>query len=91
MRPWIWLGLATALIVLGVVPWGDFQGHTNWAKVGWIPFVSPPIRLRDIVINVVLFAPLGAAVAAIVGRNAAIRTALIYGVILSFLAEAAQL
>lgn len=51
--------LATAPIVVALFPWGDFQGHTHWAKVGWVPFVSPPIRIRDIVANLLLFAPLG--------------------------------
>jgi glycopeptide antibiotics resistance protein len=40
-------------------PWGDLQGHAHWSKVGWIPFVSAPIRLRDIVLNALLCAPIG--------------------------------
>jgi hypothetical protein len=54
--------LSIGVIALVVVPWGDFQGHTHWAKVGWIPFVSPPVRLRDMVANLLLFAPFGAAI-----------------------------
>ena len=57
------LALAIAVIAAAVVPWGDFQGHTHWDKVGWIPLVSPPVRLRDIIANLLLFAPLGIAVA----------------------------
>ena len=40
-------------------PWGDFRGHTHWMNVGWIPFVSPPVRLSDVILNVLLFLPLG--------------------------------
>jgi glycopeptide antibiotics resistance protein len=42
-----------------VVPWSDLQDHTHWFKVQWIPFVSPPIKLRDIVVNVLLYWPFG--------------------------------
>jgi glycopeptide antibiotics resistance protein len=40
-------------------PWGDFQGHTHWGNVRWIPFVTPPISAGDIAQNVLLFLPLG--------------------------------
>ena len=54
--------VVTALLALIVIfPWGDFQGHTHWDEVGWIPFASPPIRVRDIVLNFMLFMPLGTA------------------------------
>lgn len=58
-----WSGvMAAALFALVVItPWGDFQGHTHWDEVGWIPFMSPPVRVRDIVLNLLLFAPLGLA------------------------------
>ena len=39
-------------------PWGDLQNHGHWQRVGWIPFVSP-YRLRDMVLNTMLCAPLG--------------------------------
>ena len=53
-----WLGWV-AIILAIVVPWGDFQGHTHWAKVAWIPFVSPPVKLIDIVGNIALYLPFG--------------------------------
>ena len=34
-------------------------GHTHWQKVQWIPFVSPPVKLIDIVVNVWLYVPFG--------------------------------
>jgi len=53
-----------ALIAAIAYPWNDLQDHSHWARVGWIPFLSPPVRFFDIVANVVLFVPLGVAVAA---------------------------
>jgi glycopeptide antibiotics resistance protein len=51
--------LWSAFIMLLVVPWGGFQDHIHWGKVGWIPFVSRPLKLSDIVANVLLYVPLG--------------------------------
>ena len=55
----IGFGVWAAAIVAATVPWHDFVGHTHWQKVQWIPFVSPPVRLVDIVVNLLLYAPLG--------------------------------
>jgi glycopeptide antibiotics resistance protein len=81
---------AVAIIVLAVLPWGDFQGHTHWSRVGWIPFVSPPVRLSDIIANLLLFAPLGAATAAD-GRPRPVLRAAITAGCLSFIGESTQL
>jgi VanZ family protein len=51
--------LWTLLIVAVVLPWTTFQNHTHWQRVGWIPFMSPPIRIRDVVLNVLLYVPWG--------------------------------
>ena len=62
------LGLlvATLLLIVAIdVPW-DLQDHTHWAKVGWLPFWSPPVRFLDIVANVLLGVPVG--IAAVVNR-----------------------
>jgi glycopeptide antibiotics resistance protein len=85
--------LTTGLIVLVVFPWGDFQGHTHWQKVGWIPFVSPPVRLFDIIANALLFMPFGAALMVNSGRRGrkALAVATLAGTALSFSGEAAQL
>jgi glycopeptide antibiotics resistance protein len=45
------------LIIAIVFPWRSFQTHTHWESVQWIPFVSPPIRARDIVGNAALYVP----------------------------------
>jgi hypothetical protein len=54
-RGWIWI----AVVVVAVVPWYDFQSHSHWRRVGWLPFLSPPVRLRDIVINTAMYVPFG--------------------------------
>jgi glycopeptide antibiotics resistance protein len=51
--------LWTGVIVLLVFPWTSLQNHTHWPRVSWIPFVSPPFRIRDIVVNVLLYVPWG--------------------------------
>jgi glycopeptide antibiotics resistance protein len=56
---WWPLALWTGLIVLVVFPWFHYQNHTHWQRVAWIPFVSPPIKIRDIVVNLLLYAPWG--------------------------------
>ncbi len=55
--------LSILLIFVVVYPWGTLQDHAHWNKIGWLPFVSPPVRLRDIVLNVLLFMPLGSSLA----------------------------
>jgi glycopeptide antibiotics resistance protein len=53
------LTLWTVLIALAVVPWANYQHHSHWQRIGWIPFGSPEVRLRDIILNVLLYAPWG--------------------------------
>src|SRR5258708_21737911 len=54
-------GLVVSLLAGFVAdyPWGDWVGHSHWARVGWIPFVSGPVTLPDIAQNLLLFAPVG--------------------------------
>ena len=59
VRARIGLGVWSAVIVAATVPWTDFVGHTHWQKVQWIPFRSPPIKLIDVVVNVLLYLPFG--------------------------------
>jgi glycopeptide antibiotics resistance protein len=84
------LFLAIALVIVAVLPWRSFQDHPHWGKVGWIPFVSPPVRLGDMVRNFVLFAPLGATISLRV-RSHPIATAAASAFLLSFAAETVQL
>ena len=55
MRLLLW----TCLIAAVTVPWTDMQNHTHWRKVQWIPFVSPPVKLIDIIVNILLYLPFG--------------------------------
>lgn len=41
------------------MPWESWQDHPHWSRVVWVPFLTPPWKLRDIVGNVVLYLPLG--------------------------------
>jgi hypothetical protein len=75
------------------LPWGDFQNHTHWARIGWIPFVSPPVRPLDIAENLLLFAPLGVFVGledGTSGPRAGLRAGFV-ALCVSFLGEWAQL
>ncbi len=60
---------AIGLILLVVVPWRSYQDHTHWARVQWVPFASPPVKVSDIVGNILLYVPLG--VTAVRRRGAA--------------------
>jgi glycopeptide antibiotics resistance protein len=51
----LWVGV----IIVVVVPWYRIQDHSHWAGVQWIPFVTPPLRLRDIVANTLFYIPFG--------------------------------
>ena len=97
---WLRPGVSRLLAVgFGVVafaadwPWGDLQNHTHWAKVAWIPFVSPPVRPFDILQNLLLFAPFGWFVALSAhdaGRRDVWRAALLT-LFIAFAGEASQL
>ncbi len=75
------LPLSIALALAADFPWGDFQGHTHWHNVGWIPFVSPPVRPGDIALNLLLFFPLGVFAAR---RVRAPATALAHSALIAF-------
>lgn len=90
-RSRIVFALSTALIVALVVPWTRFQDHSHWQRVGWIPFVSPPVRARDIVVNVLLYVPWGYfGVRVRDGRWRAVLTVVVSAAVLSLMTEASQ-
>jgi glycopeptide antibiotics resistance protein len=53
------LALWILVIIIGVVPWFSMTSHAHWPRIGWIPFESPPVRLRDMILNVALYVPFG--------------------------------
>ena len=55
----VWLALWIAVIVAVVVPWGRFVNHTHWGTVQWVPFVTPPVKVFDVVANVLFYMPYG--------------------------------
>jgi glycopeptide antibiotics resistance protein len=81
--------LSCLLVLVADFPWGDLQSHSHWGRVGWIPFVSPPYRLRDIALNTILCAPLGG----FAGRmfRWPLSTAFLLALVLSLAGEWAQI
>ena len=55
--PWFWIWVSVVLLV--VVPWGSFEDHMRGHRIGWIPFISPPVQIVDVVLNVFLYVPVG--------------------------------
>jgi glycopeptide antibiotics resistance protein len=51
--------LWTAVIIVAVVPWASYQNHSHWSRVAWLPFISSEVKIRDIVVNLLLYAPWG--------------------------------
>lgn len=80
---------SATLIVVAIFPWRGFDPTPHWHRVGWIPFVSRPVSVVDIVGNVALFAPFGASIAYRAQRPALTRVS-IAAFVLSFLGEWSQ-
>lgn len=78
-------------IVLGTVPFFSLQNHTHWYKVGWIPFVTPPVRIGDILLNVAIYIPMGFLQRRRATRARTVVTATACGLALSFFCETTQL
>jgi glycopeptide antibiotics resistance protein len=82
--------LWTGAILVAVVPW-DLQNHTHWAKVCWIPFVTPPVKTSDIVANLLLYLPWGFCFARRRAAPVRIGWVVAYAAALSIATEATQL
>jgi glycopeptide antibiotics resistance protein len=54
----VWVGTVVFIVLATTWPWTDFRGHTHWGKVEWVPFTHR-IVARDLLPNVLLFAPFG--------------------------------
>jgi glycopeptide antibiotics resistance protein len=55
----LWLSATLAAVGAMVLPLSNFQGHSHWAKVNWIPFGERPFGVLDAFENVLLFMPFG--------------------------------
>jgi len=55
------LASALAIVAAETLPWSNFQGHSHWAKVCWIPFSDYhlPGFWLDLWQNIVLVVPFG--------------------------------
>lgn len=51
----LWIGF----LLFIVVPWYRWQDHAHWTRVQWLPFLTPPLRVRDIVANTLVYVPFG--------------------------------
>ncbi len=91
LRPQTRLALWTLAIAFLVVPWMDLQNHAHWMKVQWIPFVTPPVKVIDIVINILLYWPFGYWFGKQAGDGRAWRRACLYALALSLATEWTQL
>lgn len=79
-----------ALVLLATTwPLSDFQNHSHWQQVEWVPFTIY-VRPFDVLANVVLFAPLGAAWAWGATSRRSVGRAVLAGVGLSLLIEWSQ-
>jgi VanZ family protein len=70
----------SAVIAAATVPWTDLVGHTHWRKVQWIPFLSPPVKAFDVIVNLLLYVPFGYAWV----RASPFRARLWHGAVLAF-------
>ena len=76
MRKYSWVVGAAMIMLVCTFPWGDLTREAHWERMAWIPFVSPPVRLKDIGLNVLMAVPLGLACGA-TGRRSAMVLAIV--------------
>jgi glycopeptide antibiotics resistance protein len=86
-RFWAWM----VVIIAVVVPWRAPQNHAHWIRVRWIPFVSPPVLLRDIAGNIMLYVPYGFFYGSRKDRGAVLRAGVLWALLLSAGTECSQL
>jgi glycopeptide antibiotics resistance protein len=83
----LWIGV----IAFVVVPWRGFQDHAHWNAIQWVPFLSPPFPIRDIILNAVLFIPFGYWYVQQPSGRGSIWRACAYGLALSIVLEFTQI
>lgn len=85
------LAVWTGLIAFLVLPWASYQDHSHWQRVAWLP-LSPPVALRDIAANLLLYAPWGYFLLRSLGQRARnIWMVAVLAAALSLITEASQL
>ena len=83
------IACSLGLILVAIFPWRGFDPAGHWHRVGWIPFVSRPVRVIDFVGNLFLFVPLGASIA-LYAQRAALLPTFTMAFAFSFVGEWAQ-
>ena len=58
INTWRWFLASIALVVAATFPWTRVD-HDHWARVAWVPFLTGIISVGDLVVNVLLYLPLG--------------------------------
>jgi glycopeptide antibiotics resistance protein len=84
------IACSIGLILASIFPWRGFDPTGHWHRIGWVPFMSRPVRAIDVVGNLILFMPLGASIALHARRAALGRTAIV-AFVFSFFGEWAQI
>lgn len=59
MNSRLWLLIWIGLIIVVVLPWGTFEPHAHWERMEWIPFLSRPVDVGDVIGNLLFFVPYG--------------------------------
>ncbi len=54
----VWCMSIAVILLATTWPWSDFQGHTHWDKVEWVPFTHRLVA-RDLLLNLLVFVPVG--------------------------------
>jgi glycopeptide antibiotics resistance protein len=84
------IACSIGLILVAILPWRGFDPSGHWHRIGWVPFLSRPIRAIDVVGNLALFMPLGASIALHARRPALVRTSAV-AFTFSFIGEWSQI
>ena len=58
VSPRLRVAVWTLIVIGGVAPWASWTDHSHWDRIEWIP-LTRNVRLRDVVLNVLFYVPLG--------------------------------
>lgn len=92
MRRLIRLWLTWFAIVCFVsLPWMGFTTQPQWHRIHWVPFLDPADKVRDFILNTLLFLPFGLLVGWRGKTGSALALAGVMAASISIAAEATQL
>jgi glycopeptide antibiotics resistance protein len=91
-RSHTWLLLWIAFILVITVPWYALDPDPRFYRIRWIPFLSRPRSIRDILLNVGLYVPFGyLLLRQLAGKPHSVWKVVAAALALSSLSEASQL